>query len=207
MSVRKLKTQIEKFKLFENHQYRSTTFNKENWWVKIDSFCSLSANFENCRKPLPIHYFSLLILHSAKFKAISSRNWVIDGWGEGGLETVFGDCCLGLNGMVFSRDIFTLLANICVLFVPKGKRESSENTLLYFINALNTQSSLHSRHILADIKTFVVGWKSLWRFQRRSTCAAPIHAANVTTERSISAMDQISIKTPNPKCRLYWCLI
>jgi hypothetical protein len=21
------------------------------------------------------------------------------------------------------------------------------------------------------------------------------------------AMDQISIKTPNPKCRLYWCLI
>jgi hypothetical protein len=28
-----------------------------------------------------------------------------------------------------------------------------------------------------------------------------------TIMRTINTMDQISIKTPNPKCRLYWCLI
>jgi hypothetical protein len=26
-------------------------------------------------------------------------------------------------------------------------------------------------------------------------------------EKTIYSMDQISIKIPNPKCRLYWCLI
>jgi hypothetical protein len=31
--------------------------------------------------------------------------------------------------------------------------------------------------------------------------------ANFVVKISALAMDQISIKTPNPKCRLYWCLI
>jgi hypothetical protein len=30
---------------------------------------------------------------------------------------------------------------------------------------------------------------------------------NLSHNRYRTTMDQISIKTPNPKCRLYWCLI
>ncbi len=46
--------------------------------------------------------------------------------------------------------------------------------------------------------------------QGRSPAPQALRSAQISRlalHKNIPIMDQISIKTPNPKCRLYWCLI
>jgi hypothetical protein len=57
-------------------------------------------------------------------------------------------------------------------------------------------------------QTFVSRLKTLWRHVSKSRTNFEVNQRDLFLISFLpSTMDQITIKTPNPKCRLCWCLI
>jgi hypothetical protein len=110
--------------------------------------------------------------------------------------------------------------NSCTLIVLYTKYRTVQVHILFQANTKNLSHgtfplfSVESIGICAYIflvnlsKTYLPGggFTKQWDSNRRPLSVRPIKRHR--TSSSIPwTMDQISIKTPNPKCRLYWCLI